>query len=932
MKISSPPGWLENLGRKKLNQFFWSIFFMVVSLNSIISGEISSPIVSPEKYFGFKLGTDCQLIDYQELISYLKKLDEGSPRLQMVEIGRSPLGRPMYLVFISSEENISQLEKLREINRKLALEPNLSETERNLLINQGKVFLLATLSMHADEVGPSQAVPLIAYELVSADDFLIKTWLNNVVFMMVPNANPDGMDMQVHHYRKYKGTKYEGCSLPGLYHKYVGHDNNRDYVNLTQSDTKAVARIYNLDWFPQVLVDKHQMDTNGPRYFVPPVHDPIAENIEANLWNWTKVFGSAMITDMTEVGLAGVCHSYVFDDYWPGSTQTSQWKGVISLLTELASAKQATPVYIEPNELQVVGKGLAEYKISINMPLPWPGGWWRLSDLLQYEIVSIKSLLKTASLYRQEILAFRHDLCRKEVRRGQKEPPFYYVLPLKQPDQSELVGLVNLLKEHGVRVYRLTQNIRVGEIVLEAGDIVIPLAQPYRSFIKEVMEKQEYPVRHYTPEGELIKPYDITSWSLPLHRGLKSFELNLRSEDMEKNLAEIMDEFSLRETLLSHFQAAILVANNNESYMAAFWALKQGLKVFRLDEETIISGKKVPKGSFFFPYDPKLGSLLQKLTVSPQFVSEPKTFKTHALRLPRIALVETYFHDMDAGWTRYVFDTYSIPFTVIRPGDFEKTDLIKNFDIVIFPDSEKSILMEGKYQEKGETILPDYPPEFTKGIGPKGMERLMMFLDAGGIIISWGASTSLFLGKLEIPRPKISTINKEEKAKVEKKEEKKEEGMRLEEGGKEKAEEKTKEESKEKEEFQLPVKDEAEALQKAGLYCPASLLRIILTPDHPLTLGLPLEIGILFTGRPIFQTSIPLFDMDRRVIGRFPEKEILLSGYAEKIEKLGNKVNLVWLKKGKGQLVLFAFSPIFRASTQATYKLLFNALLLSKIS
>ncbi len=205
--------------------------------------------------------------------------------------------------------------------------------------------------------------------------------------------------------------------------------------------------------------------------------------------------------------------------------------------------------------------------------------------------------------------------------------------------------------------------------------------------------------------------------------------------------------------------------------------------------------------------------------------------------------------------------------------------------------------------------MPDYPPEFTKGIGAKGMEKLMTFLDSGGIIVSWGASTSLFMGKLEIPRPRTEKEKKEVKAKEAKEAE-----------------------EKEKEEFQLPVRDEAEALEKAGLYCPASLLRIILTSGHPLTLGLPAEIGVIYTGKPAFQTSVPIFDMDRRVIGRFAEKEILLSGYAEKIEKVGNKTNVVWIKKGRGQVVLFAFSPIFRASTQAAFKLLFNALLLARIT
>jgi len=878
----------------KQKAMLFSLFLVLVSLPlqaGFARSRAGQGVPTPAEHFGFEPGADRMLFNYEELVSYLQKLDAASDRVKLLEIGRSPMGKPMFIAFLSSEENIRRLDRLKDINRKLALEPNLSDSERASLFDEGRVFVVGSLSMHSDEVGPSQAAPVIAYELATTQDSQRLKWLADTVYMMLPCHNPDGMDMVVAHYRKYKGTKYEGSAMPGVYHKYVGHDNNRDFVNLTQEDTRAVARIYNLDWFPHALVDKHQMWTSGPRYFVPPVHDPISENIDPGLWNWTKVFGSQMITDMTEAGLAGVCHSYIFDDYWPGSTETCIWKNVVGMLTEMASVKDATPVFVEPNELAVYGKGLSEYKISINMPLPWPGGWWRLSDMIQYEVASTMSILKTASLNRRQLLEFQNDLCRREVKKGMSQPPFYYILPQAQLDQSELVGLVNLLQEHGVHVYRLSQAAVVDGRTFEPGDFVIPLAQPFRAFIKEVMEKQEYPVRRYTPGGEVIKPYDITSWSLPLHRGLKAFEINRRAEGVEKLLVEVPREFSLNKDIPAEFRMAVFSASNNESFKVAFEALKLGIKVERLDKQENLAGKKIPAGSFIVPHDPRLKPLLEKLTVSPIFLTESSDIKGTPLSMPRIALVETYFHDMDAGWTRFIFDSYSLPFTVVRPGDFEKTDFVKKFDIIVFPDAEKSILMEGKYKAREEYFVTDYPPEYTKGIGKKGMDNLMAFLDAGGTILSWGASTSLFIGKLEIPRGK-----------------------------------------EEKEEFQLPVQDISEGLQKSGLYCPGALLRILLLEEHPLTYGLPHEIGVVFNGNPVFTTSVPIFDMDRRVIARFPEKNILMSGYCEKQELVGDKTCLVWLKKGKGQLVLFGFSPIFRASTQAAYKLLFNALLLPKIS
>ncbi|MCK4765378.1 MAG: hypothetical protein KAW12_24465 [Candidatus Aminicenantes bacterium] len=878
----------------KIKTLKFLLTVLALSLLLGFSTSSAAEIITPEKHFGFKPGADRMLLDYEELISYLQKLAEISPRLKLVEIGKSPMGKKMYIAFFSNEENIKNLDKLKKINRRLALDADITETERETLLKEGRVFFLATLSMHADEVGPSQAAPQIAYDLVTTKDPTVLQWLDNVVYMMNPNNNPDGMDMVVNYYKKQKGTKYEGTYMPGVYHKYVGHDNNRDYVSLTQEDTRAIAAVYNLDWFPQVMAEKHQMGSNTARYTVPQAHDPIAENVDARLWTWTGIFGANMITDMTKKGLAGVAQRYIFDEYWPGATTTCLWKGVITFLTEAAGVKYATPIFIEANELAAYGKGLSEYKKSINMPLPWPGGWWRLSDIVDYEITSTMSIIKTASLHREAILKLRSDLCKKEVKNGKTKPPYYYVMPLEQHDSGELVNLVNLLDEHGVELYQLSGDAVINKRNFKKGDIVIPLAQPYRPFIKEVMERQQYPVRRYTPGGKVIQPYENTSWSLPLHRGLEAVEVNFPVKGLDVQLAKIAAPFHLLKENPREFRAICFTVSRSESYKAAFLAAKLGLKVERLQKCVQVNDSRIPCGSFIVYNNGKkaaqIKQLLKEQKVSPVFLDEAVKLETQPLKVPRIALVETYFHDMDAGWTRYLFDSYHIPYRVVRPGDFAKTDFAKDFDVVLFPDTNKSVLMKGKWKAGERYYIPSYPPEYRKGIGKKGMERLLSFLDGGGLIVSWGDSTALFLGDLEIVTGKDQ-----------------------------------------KEEFQLPVEDISKKLRQGGLSCPGSFMKVNFLKGHPLTMGMKSQGGVFFQGRPIFSTSIPDLDMDRRVIAKFPEKEILLSGYCEKEEKLANKSVMVWLKKGRGQLVLFGFNPMYRASTQATFKLLFNALLLARI-
>ena len=860
--------------------------------DQLIHAQNNAP-VSPGVFFGFEPGSDRNLFDYGQLIDYLKKLDNSSDRVEMREIGKSPMGKPMYIVFISSAENIKRLDELGQINKKLALDPDLKVEEVNDLTKKGKVFFLATLSMHSEEVGPTQSSPLIAYDLATTSDPAKLKWLDDVVYMLVPNHNPDGMDMVVSHYRKYKGTKYEDSDMPGVYHKYVGHDNNRDFIILSQSDTKAISAITSTTWFPQVMVEKHQMGGGSVRYFVPPNHDPIAENIDEGLWNWNGIFGSNMIKDLTREGCSGVAQQYAFDNYWPGSTETCLWKNVAAFLTEAASCSLATPVYVEPTELKASGKGLSEYKKSTNMPLPWPGGWWHLSDIIKLELVSTNSILSTCSVNKEEILKFRNDLCKKEVEKGKTKAPFYYILPTEQHDRSEWIELARLLTEHGINVYRLDKRVVINEKNYEPGSFVVPLSQPFRPFIKEVMEVQEYPVRHYSAAGDIIKPYDIASWSLPLHKGVNCEEIKIRVEELEKSLTAWTPEKEKNLSVPEKSDGVLFDVNENASFKAAFMASAAGMKVQRVAEGIPGDKNPVKKGSFLILTEggknsKALNEIIKISNSLPIFVEDVKQYQLNEFKLPRIGLVETWFHDMDAGWTRFVFDNYGIPFKVLHPEDFEKAELEKSFDVLVFPDKDPDILMKGKYKSgEGIYTVSTYPPEYTKGIGDKGFEKILKFLENGGKIISWGESTGLFTVPLKI---KFAEDNVEE--------------------------------------FSLPVTDISKSLAAKGLYCPGSLVNIKLKAGHPLTLGMEESIGVFYRGKPVFATSDPYFDMDRRIIASFPEKEFLKSGYIEKGELLDSKSAMVWLKKGKGQMVLFAFGPQFRASTPVSYKLLLNALLL----
>ena len=854
---------------------------------STFAEAVSVDIPDPESVFGFTPGADRKLIDYEQLIDYVERVAEASPRVAISEIGRTALDRPMKLVLISSPENLDRLDEIRSINRRLALDPSIPDAERAALVEATPVTLMATLSMHSTEVAPAQTLPLLTYSLATTDDPETLKWLDDVVIMVVACLNPDGMDMIVNHYRENLGTPYEGGSMPGLYHHYVGHDNNRDFVALTQAESRVVSRVFSTEWYPQILIDKHQMGRTGPRYFVPRYHDPIAENIDGGLWTWSDVFGSGMAREIGASGLTGVASNWTFDEYWPGATTTSHWKGVISLLTEAASAKVATPVFIEANELRVRGKGLSEYKKSVNMPSPWPGGWWRLGDIVKYELASWRGALKTASMMREEILSFRNDLCRAEVERGRTEPPFYYVIPATQHDASERDHLIELLGEHGVEIARLSEDVMVGGHSLAAGDLVVPLAQAYRPFIKEVMEHQRYPVRHYTPGGDVIRPYDITSWSLPLHLGVTAIELGIRSESLEAAFESYAAEVRTAPQTEPAWGMAF-DPRDNSSFRVVFGALEAGARVSRAPEGLTANGTALPPGTFVIENHRGLsGEGLDRARFHP-LEARPDVVLNQVVK-PRVALIETWYHDMDAGWTRYLLEEYGVPYTLLRPGDVAGADLAKSFDVVILPDADEDVLKKGKYESSGPYRVNDYRPEYRKGLGDDGAKQLTAFIEAGGIIVAWGRSTGLFFENLTFG------------------------------------------EGDEALEIEVPVRDVGEDLEDMGFYAPGSLLAVHLNTAHPVTWGMPEAFGVFTRGRPVLETDVPILIADRSVLGSFPEDDVLLSGYAEKAELVANRPAMVWARAGRGQLVFFGFQPQFRASTPGTFKLLFNSVLLPKL-
>jgi len=484
----------------------WILYSETISLTIVAA---AAPVPSPSQFLGFEVGADRTLADYRQIVSYFRALDAASPRVEVEVLGKTTLGEEMVMAVISSEENIRNKKRIKEISRRLADPRGLSNSDTGSLIREGKTVVLVTCNIHATEIASSQMAMEWAHTLATAPDPETKRRLSEVVLLLVPSVNPDGQIMVTDWYRKYVGSKYEGGRLPWLYHHYIGHDNNRDWYMLTQLETRALNRAVYHEWNPQVFVDEHQMQSEGPRMFIPPFADPVDPDVHPLIWREVNSIGANMALRLEQANKSGLIYGFVFDAYWIGGTRnTGWWKNITGLLLETASARIASPIYIEPTELRGGGKGLIEYKPTINHPNPWKGGWWRMRDIMDHERIASDALHEIAADRREDLL--RNLVTRARAATAQAKAGEAYRIPREQHDWPTGQHLAWLMAEHNVEV-RQAQN----------GDYWIPLAQPYAKFITEMLEPQRYPEVRLQPGKDILQPYDVSSWTLPLQMGVR---------------------------------------------------------------------------------------------------------------------------------------------------------------------------------------------------------------------------------------------------------------------------------------------------------------------------------------------------------------------------------------------------------------------------
>ncbi|HYN19373.1 MAG TPA: M14 metallopeptidase family protein [Thermoanaerobaculia bacterium] len=852
-----------------------------LAILALPSLSAAADVPAPETFLGHRVGEDRKLAPWPKVVEYLRLVDAASDRVSIESAGTSTLGKDMPVVVLTSAANQANLERYREIARRLANPDGLSEEQARALAAEGKTIALVTCSIHSTEVGSTQMAMEFVHDVATTRDPEMLAWIDDVIFLLMPSINPDGQVLVIDWYNKQLGTPFEGGRMPWLYHHYVGHDNNRDFYMLTQKESQAVNQVLYHRWYPQIFLDEHQMGATGPRMFVPPQADPLAPEVHSLIFRMADLLGTVMSMRLEEGGKLGVGSNMIYDSYWPGGTRnTAWWKNVTGLLTEVASADIGTPIYIEPGELRGGVKGLPEYDRRSNFPSPWPGGWWRVRDIVEYELIATRAFLEAGAEYRESILFNLFRMAREATERGASEPPYAWIVPAEQRDPVAAARLIELLLRHGVRVQRAAASVTVGRAVYPAGTYVIPAAQPYRAFLLTMLRPQRYPEVIPYEGGPIMAPYDVTSWSLPI-------AMSVEVDEAERPIAGIASSLAVvSEPVWPGGDVAAAPGGHVISHAAdsAFAALNHltagGKKVFWLerpaDEEGLAGDFYLPAGSIT---PEELSRLSRELHLPVRPLDQAPTGPAFRVKPVRVGLYKPWVASMDEGWTRFLLERYGFRFENLVNEQMKTGAYKGKVDVILFPAVGKDILEKGEPSSaEARRFWDPLPPPYAGGIGSDGGEKLKKWVEDGGTLVALDESADYVIDLLG-----------------------------------------------------LPVTNVLAKVSPDLFNCPGSMLRIRLDPAHPLSHGLQAEEAAYFADSPAFQTSPPDARFERRVVASYPEneKDILVSGYLKGGERLEKRAAVVDFKVGKGRVVLIGFRAQHRAQPHRTFKLLWNALYLA---
>ncbi|MBV9958389.1 MAG: hypothetical protein JO360_08210, partial [Acidobacteria bacterium] len=576
-------------------------------------------------------------------------------------------------------------------------------------------------------------------------------------------------------------------------------------------ETRLITRLFWREWFPQIVYDIHQQGPNGPRLFIPPFYDPSNPNIAPQLIREIAALGSKMAADLEAANFRGVITGTEYDTWWHGGLRTSPYyHNSIGILSEAASARLMTPVLVQEEQLaKAKARGMpSALEAATNFPSPWGGGLWSPREIMAMELVASRSLLSMAAKYRTSYLRNFYRMGSDAVsRKAAPDEPLAYLLPAGQSEDEALARLIEVLLAQGIEVHRMTNELHM-KLKGHSGDFMeVPLnsylifpAQPQRANVRALFEPQVYPER-LTPTGEAEPPYDVAGWTLPMQMGIETEAV-----------------------------AAIREATPAERHLRLLTDVAEVRKSLGLAQ---------PQG-------------------------EASPIPSPLKRAVRLAVYKSYLPTADEGWTRWLFDTFNVPYQSLLDKEVRAGNLRERYDVIILPSQSAKEIVEGN--AKGS-----YPEEYTGGITDDGVEQLRRFTEAGGTLICFDAATELAIKR-----------------------------------------------------FKLPLRNVLEGVKTSEFYCPGSILRLEVNTRDALARGQREQADAYFINSSAFEATD---QKSVRVVARYAARNVLRSGWLLGEAHLAGRIALAEVQFGRGRVVLFGFRPQHRGQTWGTFPFIFNAIM-----
>ncbi|MBP7776343.1 MAG: hypothetical protein KA371_04390 [Acidobacteria bacterium] len=882
-----------------------AVFSLVFAASAVPPFETvtaqSRTVPAPEQYFGFPIGSDGELARYPKILDYFQLLAKQTDRVKYEELGKTTMGNSYPLLRISSPQNLAKFDRLVEINRRLADPRGLSDAEARKLALEGRPFYFLYATIHSTEVSNGQAIIKIVHRLATENSPEIRNILDNAVVLMVPSQNPDGQVLVIDHWYKTKGTPLARV-YPDLYHKYVGHDDNRDWFMFTQKETRMNIELVQNTYKPIITHDMHQQGPNGSRMFVPPFTEPFDSNMHPLLRMGQATVGQAMATALLAEGREGIAWEDSYD-MWSPARQYMVYHGQPRILTEIANSPNLADPYVNPRQ----GEPLGPQESRAHFPVPYSKDTWTLSQQMEYGITAAFAGMTHVAKYGHEWLYNFYQVHRDSV--NVKGGPFAYVVPPHQHDPYGAYEMLDLLQFGAVEIHRATASFTAGGASYPAGSYVIKTAQPYGGFARSMLSRQQYPDLRLFPGGPPEPPYDVTGHTLWMLTGAT---VDTVAQPFEAPLELVKRVTPAATTAPARPAGAYLVGP--ESY-----------GTFKMIAELQKAGAPVYRAARAFDgHAPGTWVIPATSTSQPIIDKETKNLGltvTGVDRIPAVAgerlkpttKVGLYraANNMPGGWSMWMLEQYGINHAVMSAQDFQG-DLNAKYDVILLPSgTTKARMLSGLDPKRYD------PAEWAWafGIGEVGWTRLRAFVENGGTLLAIGSAVETARDLLDLPIERVLPqapprfgpgANRQTEAA-------REDGTAV-----------------LRDAFSSPARlmqtlrdrvTEPESL----FYCPGSLLNNEFDTSHPVAWGMPAQWPVFFDDDQAYRLR-PGFGVEAEVVSRYPREKVLASGWLLGEEYLKDQANILSFRIGNGQVVTYGSQIDYRAQPRATYKMIFNAI------